>query len=465
MLTRRNFIPMLASGGSMAGAQPRRPNIVIIVADDLGWNDVGYHGSRIQTPHLDRLAQEGVRLDQFYCCPVCSPTRAGLLTGRYPIRYGMMHWGIAPYDRHGLPAEERTLAAVLRDAGYTRRAAVGKWHLGHARREFHPLSHGFTSFYGYYNSAIDHFTLMRDGQRDWHRDWTPATDQGYATDLIADEAIRFLKASSTAEPFFLYLAFDAPHIPLQAPEASLKPYRGWPEPRRTYAAMVTHMDHAIGRVLKALDDTGLAHDTVVLFLSDNGGDPNAGGDNRPFRGGKATTFEGGIRVPAILRWPRSLQGGRICKSPVRYIDVLPTMARLVGAAARGGKPLDGVDVWDQVRGTSTARPQSLYSFIGSVEREHLALMEDGWKLVRVGQTILRAGSESRAQVYLFRIDEDPFETRNLAGDNPKLVQKMLTKLRAFRALHPTHIPIHTGGDANRPPAWSPPKDWAVPEAG
>lgn len=454
---------MLAAGGAAAREQPRRPNIAIIVADDLGWNDAGYHGSRIQTPHLDRLARQGVQLDRFYSTPVCSPTRAGLLTGRYPIRYGMMHWPIAPYDRHGLPAEERTLAAVLGGAGYARRAAIGKWHLGHARREFHPLSHGFTSFYGYYNSAIDHFTLMRDGQRDWHRDWSPSTDQGYATDLIADEAIRFLKASQPAQPFFLYLAWSAPHTPLQAPEAAIEPYREWPEPRRTYAAMVTHMDQAIGRVLRALDDTGLADDTVVLFLSDNGGDSNAGGGNTPLRGNKASVFEGGIRVPAILRWPRGLRGGRVCKSPVTYLDVLPTLARVAGASSGIGRPLDGVDVWNQLRDGSPGRPRPHYSFVGSLERESLALAEDGWKLVRVGPTILRQDAASGARVHLFRIGEDPLESRDLAAGNQKRVRDMLARLRAFRSLHPSHIRIHTGGEANRPPGWTAPKDWMIPE--
>ena len=179
---------LLFAGAALAAP----PNIVLIVSDDQGWNDVGYHGSEVRTPHIDRLAREGVELDRFYACPVCTPTRAGLLTGRYAIRFGMQRAVNRPFLKTGIPASEVTLPETLADAGYVARAAIGKWHIGHYRRSHHPLSQGFTFFYGHYNGNIDYFTHHREGELDWHRDFEPSRDAGYSTDLIADEAAEFI---------------------------------------------------------------------------------------------------------------------------------------------------------------------------------------------------------------------------------------------------------------------------------
>ncbi|MGB2823203.1 MAG: sulfatase-like hydrolase/transferase, partial [Phycisphaerae bacterium] len=279
-------------GRPVFGAENRmrgKPDIVIIVADDLGWNDVGYHGSEIKTPHIDRIAAEGVQLDRFYACPICSPTRAGLMTGRWPLRFGIMRAVIPPWRDYGLPPEEETLPEMLARAGYKRRGCFGKWHLGHSNRRFHPIDQGFTHFYGCYNGAIDYFTHMREGELDWHRQYAPAREEGYSTTLLAQEAAKFIAdspadpstGSGRTEPFFCYLPFNAPHTPLQAPPEYLQKYAHLKGQRQKFAAMVACMDDGIGRVLRALDEKGIADNTIVLFFSDNGGGPGA--SNTPLR--------------------------------------------------------------------------------------------------------------------------------------------------------------------------------------
>jgi len=293
------FLTALASATSP-------PNIVIVVADDLGWNDVGYHGSEIRTPRLDSLAREGVEFDRFYVCPICTPTRAGLMTGRYPHRFGLRDTVIPPWRDYGLSTDEACLPELLAEAGYKRRACIGKWHLGHSRRAYHPLSRGFTSFYGHYNGALDYFTHLREGELDWHRGFEASRDEGYSTTLLADEAVRFIEASDDAAPFLLYLPFNAPHAPLQAEPTALAEYGATNKPGRdaqrpTFSAMVTSLDTAIGRVLDSLEERGFTDNTLVWFFSDNGGEVKQGGNNKPLRGAKHTVWEGGVRVPAIVR--------------------------------------------------------------------------------------------------------------------------------------------------------------------
>lgn len=261
-----------------------RPNIVILLADDLGWADVGYHGGVIDTPSIDRLAKEGVRLENFHATPLCSPTRAGLMTGRWPIRYGMGEAVITPWRKHGLPTTERTLA-----------------------------------------------------------------------DLIGREAVRYIEDSSVDEPFFLYVPFNAPHSPMQAKEEDIAKYedRIADERTRIYAAMVDSMDQAIGKILAAIDAKGIARNTFVLFMSDNGGATSFGSVNRPWRSGKGSVYEGGVRVPAIVRWPAGgVSGGGTCDAMMGMIDVYPTVKRLAGVTVADPNPLDGLDMLDVIRGTA-----------------------------------------------------------------------------------------------------------------
>ncbi|MEM6691396.1 MAG: arylsulfatase, partial [Planctomycetota bacterium] len=341
---------------STVSASP--PNIVHIIVDDLGWNDVGFHGSEIKTPAIDRLAAESVVLDRFYVTPICSPTRAGVLTGRYPFRFGIWDGVVTPTKRHGLPPSELTTAELLAKAGYEHRIMLGKWHLGLASTQFHPLNHGFTHFYGHYNGAIDYFSRQRSGQLDWHRDFQTIRETGYSTDLIGNAAVKFVHSHSGSSPFYMVVAFNAPHSPIQAKQDDLTACgfdptgkrapntvkniakrenaldygegRKGNSVRQTFAAMVRSLDQNVGRILNTLDDRGLRENTIVLLHSDNGGIPRHGGNNKPLRGNKFTTWEGGVRVVAMIRWPNQLRGGTKFESISAYIDVFPTLAAAAG---------------------------------------------------------------------------------------------------------------------------------------
>jgi arylsulfatase B len=437
---------------------PRRPNIVVLLADDLGWRDVGYHGGDIATPNIDRLAEEGVRLERFYVAPLCSPTRAGLLTGRYPIRFGMMRSVITPWSRYGLPARERTLAEMLADAGYARRGVVGKWHLGHAAREYHPLSQGFTHFYGHLTGAVGYFSHLREGALDWHRDFETSHDQGYTTDLIAREAVHFIEASSPAERFFLYVAFNAPHRPLMAKPEDRQKYPRRQGARRTYAAMVDSLDQAIGRVLTALDAKGIASSTLVLFASDNGADPI--GDNSPLRGGKSAVYEGGIRVPAVVRWPEGIRGRRQDDTVMGHIDVFPTLKRAAGLGATDPLPLDGRDMLDVLRGVrGDYRARAWFSFSAPGEREQIAVMKQPWKLVAQGPSVLDPRAAGSARIELFEVWQDPGEKHDVAGSHPEIVADLLARLRDFRGLQVPGVGAFEEGREG----FTAPRDWELPE--
>ena len=445
-----------------AGAEvPGPPNIVIIMPDDLGHHDVSLHGTDVATPHIDSIARDGVLLSRFYTAPVCSPTRAGLLTGRYPIHAGLMRAAIAPWRHFGLDTGEVMLSDVLGRAGYEHRAIFGKWHLGHFERKWHPLRRGFTEFVGH-NFAVDFFTHERLGERDWSLGYEPLVEAGYATDLVADRAVRFIdEHAGDAAPFFLYLPFGAPHSPTQAKEEHLPLYDhlsaievppGFAEAtgvdfampleertrlRRIHAAMVHALDLGIGRVLDALDEHGIADNTLVLFFSDNGGSVGIG-DNGPLRGCKATVYEGGIRVAAAARWPAGdIAGGREVSVPLAYLDVLPTVMRAAGIPDHGGKPLDGVDMLDVLTGKRDTLERDLYAYVAVTEdRDQVAVSEGDWKLVIFGPDLREAGAAEASIRQLFRLDEDPLERRDLASDHPDIVQRLTEKAIAFRRLEP-----------------------------
>ncbi len=396
----------------------------MIVSDDQGWADVSFHGGTIRTPNIDRIAHEGVELDRFYACPVCTPTRAGLVTGRYAIRFGMQRAVCRPFLDTGVPPEEDTLAEMLARAGYQARAAVGKWHIGHSRRRYHPLRQGFTFFYGHYNGNIDYFTHMREGELDWHRNFDSSDDEGYSTDLIADEAVRFIKEHAEEPPFFLYVPFNAPHLPLEVPAKWLDGYANISDPdKRTYAGMVAALDAGVGRILEALDKQGIADDTLLWFFSDNGG--TRYGSNGPLRGGKGTLYEGGIRVAAALRWPSEVDGGgRKIRGLLSYLDVWPTLARAAGLEEEKDRalPLDGFDELDVLKGAADAPNRPFFSYFERYQGEDLAIIEDGWKLVRKGPPILGSNPADRPPpgmaapelepltIELFHLEVDPYET-------------------------------------------------------
>jgi len=455
-----------------------RPNIVIIVADDLGWRDVSFHGGEIRTPNIDRLAVEGVQLDRFYVAPVCSPTRAGLMTGRYPIRYGSMRAVYPPWREGGLDVAEVTLPEALAHAGYTHRGAFGKWHLGHSSVKYHPLRRGFTEFAGHYNGAIDYFTHEREGELDWHRGFEPDREEGYTTDLIARHAADFItRRAASPDPFLCYIPFNAPHSPFQAKPEDIPDYDSleavpgdWSQPtgarrrnRRILGAMIAALDRGVGTVLGAIDEAGIRGNTLVWFFSDNGGVGGIG-DNRPLHGAKASVYEGGIRVVAAARWPGRFPAGGKITAPLSNIDVLPTLMRVAGLKTHGGKPLDGLDVLDLLTGESGGLDRDLYSYIGQQGpgREQVMYMTSEWKLVVRGPNIIDPeADDSQRTRELYRIADDPNERHDLAARNPDLVRRMYEKLQAFRSLQPANaIPPYDVGREG----FKAPKEWKLPDS-
>ena len=323
--------------GSLTAAEPRKPNVIVILADDMGYADVGVNGCKdIPTPHIDSLAKNGLRCTNGYVShPYCSPTRAGLLTGRYQQRFGHEFNPGPPTDRTpgiGLPLTETTLADRLKAAGY-KTGLVGKWHLGHTDDAFHPLNRGFDEFFGflggshsYLRSGTGHTAIYRGKQE--------VQEKEYLTDAFAREGVAFIEKHK-AEPFFLYWAFNAVHGPMEAAEKYRARFPAIQEPkRRTYAAMLAALDDGIGRGLARLKEAGIEDDTLIFFLSDNGG-PEAvnASDNGPFNGVKGTAYEGGIRVPFLVQWKGKLPAGKVYDQPVIGLDISPTALAAAGVDA------------------------------------------------------------------------------------------------------------------------------------
>jgi arylsulfatase A-like enzyme len=409
-----------------------RPNIVVLLADDLGWADVGWHGSEIKTPHLDKLANAGARLEQFYVQPVCSPTRAALLTGRYPMRHGLQVGVVRPWAQYGLPLEERTLPQALREAGYTT-AIVGKWHLGHFRPEYLPTRRGFDHQYGHYNGALDYFTHERDGGFDWHRDDRVCRDEGYATHLIAREAVRLVREQPKDKPLFLYVAFNAVHAPHQVPEEYKRPYQRLPEPRRTYAGMLAAMDEAVGQIIAAIDDRGLRSNTLFLFSSDNGGpQPGRVTSNGSLRAGKGTLYEGGLRVPALATWSGQINPGTVVDQPLHIADWYPTLLKLAGASQK--LPLDGRDIWATI---TRGAPSPHDAILLNATPTKGAIRVGAWKLILNGaateadEDAAGAAAKGRDRVELFNLALDPNEKTNLADEQPDRVRTLRARYAAL----------------------------------
>lgn len=417
----------------------QRPNIVYIVSDDQGWKDVGFHGSDIKTPNIDRLANEGVRMDRFYAQPMCTPSRAALLTGRYPDRYGLQTLVIPSAGKYGLATDEWLMPQSLQAAGY-RTAIVGKWHLGHADRKYWPRQRGFDYQYGPIIGEIDYFTHSSHGVRDWFRNNEPVREEGYVTQLLGDDAVRWIDQQNTDTPFFLYLAFTAPHAPYQAPQAYMDAYKHVADPsRRAYSAMITAMDEQVGRVVDALKRRGLRDNTLIVFQSDNGGTRDSRftgevdmsksvmpADNSPYRDGKASLYEGGTRVVALANWPGHIQPGVVTER-IHITDMFPTIAALAGASTAESKPLDGFDVWPVIsRGAPSPRTQVVYG----IEPYRAAVSDGDWKLV--WKTTLPSTVE------LFNLADDPGEKTNLADSNPEVVTrlKQLAEANARKSVAP-----------------------------
>ncbi len=450
-----------STGRIASNTEPARekPNIVLIVADDLGWNDVGYHGSDVLTPNLDAIVRQAAEFDRFYAYHGCTPTRAGLMTGRYPERLGLSHI-LYPTRKGGLSPDEQTLAELLADEGYEHRACIGKWHLGHSDIKYHPLNQGFTFFYGCYGGLVDYFLHVNKGQLDWHRNFEPSYDKGYTTDLITQEAMAFIDEKADEEsPFFLYVPYNAPHGPLQAPHRYLSMYdfdvrkpifsdstvypdapkkrvhRGQGNSKRqTYAAMVTAMDDGIGQIFDKLKESGELENTFFLFMSDNGGSIKFGGSNLPLRGEKGTCFEGGLRVPAFLYYPKLAQGGTVIDQVTGYIDIMATIRDLLDVKAMPANELDGISFLPALKGHSKRHAERMI-FTG----KHSVVRED-WKVL--GKNLFQVGS-------------DTTEARNIAESEAALFESLADTLATFSAAIKAPVNIDDGHKV--------PLEWKIPE--
>ena len=426
---------MSACLGATAPAADTKPNILYIVADDLGWKDVGFHGSDIKTPNLDELAAGGVRLEQFYAQPMCTPTRACLMTGRYPFRYGLQTAVIPSGHTYGLPTDEWLLPQALKEAGY-RTAIIGKWHLGHGDRKYWPRQRGFDYQYGPLIGELDYFTHKQHGVVDWYRDNKKLQEKGYTTTLLGNDAVRYINGQTPATPFYLYLTFNAPHTPYQAPQEYLDQYRNIADPsRRAYAASITALDDEIGRVVDALDKKRLRGNTLIAFQSDNGGTRNAmfAGegdmskikipcDNGPYREGKGTLYEGGTRVPALVNWPGRVKAGTTVDGMIHVVDMYPTLLGLAGGTTAKCKPLDGMDVWPAI---SEGQPSPRTEVVYNVEAVRAGIRQGDWKLI--WRTPLPASVE------LYNIAQDPSEKSNVAAENPDKVAALKKRANELAA--------------------------------
>jgi arylsulfatase A-like enzyme len=435
MIRRILLLIVLGLSASVSRAADR-PDVVFIIADDLGRNDVGFMGGKeIETPHLDRLAGSGAVLRQFYVQPVCSPTRAALLTGRYPMRYGLQVGVVRPWSKYGLPLDERTLPQALREAGYTT-ALVGKWHLGSFDKAYYPTARGFDHFYGHLFGAIDYFTHIRDGAHDWYRNAEPFKEEGYATHLIAKEAVRMIREQPKDKPLYLQVAFNAVHAPLQVPEKYTEPYANLKGKRRTYAGMLAAMDEGVGEIVAAVDAAGRRDRTLFVFTSDNGG-PGPGNvtDNGDLRGGKHTLYEGGVRVCAFASWQGQIKPGASVNEPLHVADWYPTLLKLGGAKLEQEQPLDGKDLWPCL---TEGKPSPHEEILLNSEPTRGAIRAGDWKLVISGGQ-RRAGRRQQQQgggdggptLELFNLRDDPREKNNLADKDSEKLKEMRARYDAY----------------------------------
>jgi len=406
---------------AQAAQKAERTNVIVIVADDLGYAGVGCYGCKdIPTPHIDSLAKNGVRCTNGYVsCPVCSPTRAGLMTGRYQQRFGHeFNPGPAAKapDNFGLPLTEKTLADWLKQGGLAT-GMVGKWHLGYTEK-YHPLSRGFDEFFGFLGGAHSFIDSQADKENPILRGRKPVEEKEYLTDAFTREAVAFIDRHKR-EPFFLYLTYNAVHAPMQAAEKYLKRFEKIEDKdRRTHAAMLAAMDDGIGAVLDKLRKEQLEANTLIFFISDNGGPTRVNtSSNDPLRSFKGQVYEGGIRVPFIVQWKGHLPAGKVYEPPVIALDILPTAVSAVGVKMPAEAKLDGVDLLPHLVGKQEMKPPHSHLFWRFGERS--AVRKGNWKLVKT----------DAEPVQLFDLAADVGETKNLAEQKPELVKELAAALK------------------------------------
>jgi arylsulfatase A-like enzyme len=417
-------IPVSACSQEAAStARDVPPDVVVLLADDLGWGDVSWNAPHdVATPNLARLAREGLVFERYYTAPLCTPARAGLLTGRSPLRMGLVR-NLGDSDAVGLPESEGLLPESFRRAGYAT-VLAGKWHLGDSPKE-QPTARGFDHAYGCLGGWIDYATHERDGELDWQRDGTRVRERGWSTALIAREAVRALEQRDASKPLMLHVAFNAPHPPLAPPPGVRVDGLDAESARRaTLALVVADLDSAIGAVVAAIERSPRARETLVFFASDNGADPRFGGSNGELSGGKATLFEGGIRVPALLWAPGRVEPGST-RRLVTHLDVLPTLASAAGVELDVPQPLDGRALWPELATGADARP--VFAIERGGERRYAVLAGD----LKLIETLDESGTASFA---LFDLVRDPGEARDISAERSADVTALRTELEGWLAL-------------------------------
>jgi len=394
---------------------------VILVADDMGWADVGYHGSKIRTPNIDRLQQRGVELDRFYVAPMCTPTRAALLTGRYWSRFG----NTKPSNERVLPWDTVTLARAVKEEGYST-SISGKWHLG-SKPEWGPRKFGFDQSYGSLAGGINPWNhLYKHGpySKTWHRNDQLIEETGHVTDLLTNDAIRFIKEKKD-KPYLLYVAYTAVHTPFDEPAKWLDRVKNSEPERQQYVACLEHMDNSIGQIVDAIKEEGHAENTLILFFSDNGGTngddssryPNTNtkgkikGLNEPLRGWKGEVYEGGIRVPALAYWPGELEPRKI-NTFTHVTDLMPTICGLAGYKPKKDLKWDGIDLWPILKRKSDGSKERLL-YCKGVNGTNSTLHKWPWKLI-VG----------KSKDQLFNLSKDPNEKNDVADTEKKKLQEL-----------------------------------------
>ncbi|PXY42240.1 arylsulfatase [Flavobacterium cheongpyeongense] len=434
MNTKMQFLVLLSFCFSFSYSQKNqkspieKPNIILIIADDAGWNDVGYHGSVIKTPNIDFLAKNGVELDRFYANPTCSPSRASLFTGRPSSRMGIVA-PISDKSQFKLPDSIATLPKLLHKNNY-QTVLIGKWHLG-LQQSSGPTAYGFDYSYGFLHGQIDQYThLYKNGDKSWYRNGEFIEEKGHATDLITNEAIKWLSEKrDPKKSFFLEVAYSAPHFPLQEEQKWKDPYMKSirDSSRRDFAAAMSHMDHSIGILLEKLKETNLDKNTLVIFMSDNGAMKNwdSGneyngvhpsndvlGDNTPLRDWKTSNYEGAIRVPCLFYWKDHLNNHKN-ENYTSVIDLLPSMLFLAGDNHLP-KSIEGTNIWSTVSENKAITDKDIYV------RGHLqeSLISKPWKIIRTRHT------NAPADLELYNIEKDPEEQRNLILEEQSVAEKM-----------------------------------------
>jgi len=450
--TRREFLKTsaaaLAVGGiGMAQAQESKPNFIIIYTDDHGYGDLGSYGSKeMLTPNLDALAKNGVRFTNWYSnSPVCSPSRASLLTGCYPARAGVPHILGGKRNTPGLPVTELTIAKALKSLGYAT-GIFGKWHLGVAK-EYRPNPHGFDEFFGFLAGCVDYYShIFYWGQGKgvnpvhdlWHNEEEVWENGRYLTELVTQKAVGFIEAAADA-PFFLYVPYNAPHYPMHAPKEYLDRFPNLPPDKRIMAAMIAAVDDGVGEIVSALKKTGQYGNTVIFFSSDNGPSTETrnwldgtedlyyGGSAGIFRGHKGSLFEGGIRMPAILSWPGGIPSGQVCEEVGAMMDIFPTLLEIAGGELPKDRTIDGASILPVVTGSAPSPHRQLFWEYG----DQLAVRRGEWKLVLNGK--LDFGRTQPDAVHLSNLETDPGERVNLKDQETGLLAELTRAAKEWRA--------------------------------